>query len=260
MKFNEFKSYIQIGMKYIWVKIVRYRAVLVAFLILSVGYIYRAREKRRSEEIQVRLFNKESVKIQEQETRSIMVNTNLYNKTDEEKKRFLLANFDMDNVIGNDNAPVTIIDYSSFSCDFCRDMREEIKKIIQEYVIEKKTVKYVLRPVYNKKTIPFGVFLQCMEQKKRLEFAEKFFKLDVEDVDDFDALLTGISSEYGIDGEYVMNCIRNIDIYEKIIYMQNESREVFKLRGTPILIINGEKYFGFKTYKELKKIIETKIK
>ena len=59
--------------------------------------------------------------------------------------------------------------------------------------------------------------------------------------------------------EYVKNCIYDKDMYQKLIYLQQEAKDVFDLRATPVIIINGKEYIGFRTYKQLKEIIDKEL-
>ncbi len=239
-------------------KFKKYKVILLIILTLGIGCGYRksiiAKSKKETE---AKILNKGA---DNNSTQKILINKHLYNKTDKEKKTYLLSNFIMDNTIGSEEAKITIIDYSSFTCNYCKEMRKEINKIIDEYVIEKKFVKYVLRPVYNKKTIPYGAFLLCVNPEQRKEIAELFFEPDFEKFKNIEDFIISVGKNYGLNEEYVQKCIFDQDSYDKIIYMQNESKKIFNLKGTPVLIINGKEYIGYKNYNELKDIIETIIK
>ncbi len=240
-------------------KIKKYKVTLIIILILGIGCGYKkAIVAKNKKEIESKVLNESSNN--SNSTQKILINKHLYNKTNKEKKDYLLSNFIMDSTIGSEKAKITIIDYSSFTCDYCKKMRQEINKIIDEYVTKKKLVKYVLRPIYNKKTIPYGAFLLCVNPEQRKEIAELFFEPDFKNFKTIEDFIISIGNKYNLNEEYVKNCIFDQDSYNKIIYMQNESKKVFNLKGTPVLVINGKEYIGYKDYDELKDIIETIIK
>ena len=105
---------------------------------------------------------------------TVVVHTVLFDKTIEEKRNFLLNNYEMDNLLGDKNAKISIIEYSSFTCKYCKKLRKEINKIIQEYVYNKKIANYATRPLYNTKTIPFGAFIQCSRQEDKQKIIDNF--------------------------------------------------------------------------------------
>ncbi|GHU29562.1 hypothetical protein FACS1894152_7880 [Bacilli bacterium] len=236
----------------------KYRVYIVVVLVLAVGAVHKKKTDRE------RLMAKESAReVGDANTKpamTIMINSNLYNKTPKEKRKYLLNNFDMDCVVGDKNAKITMIDYSSFRCGFCKKMREDIKKIVKEYAIDKKAIRYVLRPMYGKKNIPVGAFLQCSRSEERFDIANELFAHDIDAVEDFEALFVELGKKYNMNDEYIKECIRDGDIYQKIIYMQQNNREVFNLNATPILIINGQEMVGYKTYEQIKEIIENLLK
>ena len=63
----------------------------------------------------------------------------------------------------------------------------------------------------------------------------------------------------GTDEEYVKKCIYDKDMYQKLIYIQQETNEAFNIEATPLLFINGEEYYGYKTSVKLKTIIDSKL-
>jgi predicted DsbA family dithiol-disulfide isomerase len=228
----------------------KYSVHLGILLLLLLGFIHR---KKLGKD---RLEAKESVSEGGKKTQTVLLNKNLYGKSIEEKRRYLLNNFDMDCLIGDSGAKITIVDHSSFNCKYCKKIRPEIRKIIQEYVIDKKVARYALRPLYGVKNLPIGAFLQCSRPEDRLKIAEELFGQDVSSVDNFTQFLTELGKKYGMDEEYVKECIHNEDLYRKIIYMQQNSREAFNINVTPLLVINNQEKIGYKSYEQIRDIIE----
>lgn len=256
------KDKIQIIYK-ISIDFIKKHRFLILFLILvNIGYFYRNSTKHADySSIKSETVEQDNVNLQKKEPEIVLINRNLYGKNNKEKRKFLLTNFDMDNyIIGSENAPVTIIDYSSFTCVFCKNMRDEIKKIVEEFVVEKKVVNYVLRPYYGKKTLPLGALLLCVDLDKREAMAEEFFNINLEKTEELENELINIASQYGIDINIARKCINDEEAYDRIIYMQNESSNMFDLTRSPLLIINGKEYVGYKNYNQIKDIIEKNIK
>lgn len=231
-------------------KIKKYKLYIAFLLILSVGFVY-SKSRQISQEKSKLIENNN-----ENEVRTVMINTALFNKTLEEKKIYLLNNFDMDFVIGNNDAKITIIEYSSFGCKYCRKMRSEIDKIIDEYVLDKKLLKYVFRPLYNTKTIPIGAFINCARYEDKHNIINEIFSKNIDLINDYQEYLTEIGKKFNMDEEYIKKCIYNRETYEKIIYMQRNSKEVFSINATPMFIINGQEIFGYRSYQQIKTIIE----
>lgn len=229
----------------------KYKVYLIVIGILAVGVFYKRNVVDKAAKAN-KITERKST-----EPRTIMVHMGLHNKTKEEKREYILNHFDMDYIIGNKNAKITIIEYSSFTCKYCKKMRGEINKILDEYTSDENSqVRYVIRPIYNTKTIPLGAFLACAKDEDKLNIIDDFFKTDLGVIANMEEFLLETGKKYNMDETYVKDCIYNKDMYEKLIYMQQASRSVFNLDATPVFVINGKEYIGYRTSKQLKTIVE----
>ncbi|MDR2778063.1 MAG: DsbA family protein [Rickettsiales bacterium] len=238
----------------------RYRVYIVIILVLAVGFFYKKKaDAVKLANIRESLMDAKNEGLSNQ-PKTIMINSHLHGKTQDEKRKFLLNNFDMDCVAGDSKAKVTIVDFSSFDCKFCKKMRPDIKKIVHRYTVEDKTVRYALRPLFKFKNIPLGAFLQCSRYKDRLAIAEDLFDSDVNLIEDYESFTVELGKKYNMDDQYIRDCLHDKDLYEKIIYMQQSNKEVFNVNATPVLIINGQRIVGYKNYDQIKRIVENILK
>jgi predicted DsbA family dithiol-disulfide isomerase len=231
----------------------RKNSVFITILVLlSVGFMYsRHRVAKMIEEKEIEETALEG---------TVFVDTALYNKTIKEKKEYLLNNFDNDFVIGDEKAPLTLVDFSSFSCMFCRKMRDDMDKIIDEYAVKSKQLRYVLRPVVNSKTIPLKILLNCVDDdEKRWKLINNMFSVNWDGAPSVKTVVDGLVFKHKIDMKEIRKCLTSDDEYRKIVYYQKENSLIFKIQKTPLLVINGKKYFGYRDYDGLKKIIEENV-
>ena len=226
------------------------KAIIILFLILCVGFLYNINHKTSAKTSSI-------TTVSEENPLTIFVKPGLFGKTPEEKREYLLNNFDMDNVVGNPDAKVTVIEYSSFTCKYCKTLRKEINKLVEDYAINESKIKYVLRPLYNTKTIPLGAFIQCARPEDKEKIADYFFSKNIDDIDNMEEFLLDVGEKFNIDKDYVKDCIYDEDMYKKLIYMQQETNAAFDIEGTPVLYINGKEYAGYRTSEKLKTIIDS---
>ncbi|MBO4956465.1 MAG: thioredoxin domain-containing protein [Rickettsiales bacterium] len=224
----------------------------MALAVFTIGFIHRTNTEGKNEAIAI--TNNTQQKMTAPAT--VVIHTGLFDKSQEEKRNFLLNNYEMDNLLGEKSAKISIIEYSSFTCKYCKKLRKEINKIIQEYVYDKKIANYATRPLYNTKTIPFGAFIQCSRKEDKQRIIDRLFEANVNSIVSMEDFLIKVGKDFNMNEEYVKSCLYNEEMYQKLIYMQQETNSVFDLKGTPVLIINGEEYAGYKTYQELKEIID----
>ena len=227
------------------------KAIIILFFLLCLGFLYNAKHKTSAK------TSSSMVAVSEENPLTIFIKPGLFNKTPEEKREYLLNNFDMDNVIGNPDAKVTVIEYSSFTCKYCKALRKEINKLVEDYAINESKIKYVLRPLYNTKTIPLGAFIQCARPEDKEKIADYFFSKDIDDIDNMEQFLLEAGKKFNMNEDYVKDCIYDEDMYKKLIYMQQETNTAFDIEGTPVLFINGKEYAGYRTSEKLKTIIDS---
>jgi protein-disulfide isomerase len=246
---NRFRIYL--------VRQIKKNSVLVTvFTLLCVGFFYNKAKVKRLVKERENIIADSTV-----EGSSIFFDTSLYNKTIEQKRKILLNNFDNDHVIGNPDAPVTLIDYSSFSCKYCRQMRSSMNRIVEEYAKNSDKLLYVFRPVLNKKTIALKVFLNCVDdEEKRWLLVGDMFEVDWYKIQDVKMVLSNLVKRRNFDMDMHNECLSGAAEHKKIIYYQNENSLLFDLKRTPFIVVNGKKYTGYKTYDELKEIIEENVK
>jgi predicted DsbA family dithiol-disulfide isomerase len=112
----------------------------------------------------------------------------------------------------------------------------------------------VLRPIYGVRDIPLGALLQCIPQQQRLNVVEEFFQMT--EIKDWEATLVEVGKRYSLEQEQIHSCLHDRNTYEKLIYMQQQNREVFGLNVSPVLLINGKRITGYHTYQQLRDLLE----
>jgi len=182
--------------------------------------------------------------------------------TAEEKfEKNLLENFSSDIVFGNPNAPVTIIEYSSFTCSYCIQMHNNIMdKLTKEYIDTNK-VKLVHRAMVNQRTIFSKMLQHCVNQKYLSEITTDLFNTSDEWAYSENILdqLQILASKYEMTKDDFNRCIQDKELGQNIINDQIKASRILKINSTPTLFINKERFVGSRSYKEIKKIINKKL-
>lgn len=225
----------------------KHKVLFTTIFLLFIGFIYNEKTYKRKL-LMAKISN---------ENERIFIDMRLANKSLKEKTEILLKPLEDDIVIGvKQNPKVSIVDYSSYTCRHCRAMRSEIAKLLDEYK-DKEDFQYIIRPVSNRQTIAFNVFLNCLnDDQQRLQIMDEFFAIDWSKPKDVRKIIFDTAEKYNIDKDFTRNCIDNEENYRKAIYYQREGSVAFYFEQVPTLVINGKKYMGFKDYDKLSKIIK----
>jgi protein-disulfide isomerase len=165
--------------------------------------------------------------------------------------------------VGNKDAEVTIIEYYSYACEYCRSFHENIYPLIIEDYVTKGTVKFVFRPF---PPYELGQAVSCAdEQGKFLEYHNYLF-------DNIDNLkkaedLSVFAGEVGLDESKFSECYNSgkyktkaEDWYNRGMDDMTKAKIPQDQKGTPIFFINGEPLLGVQAYPKFIEVIENKLK
>lgn len=169
-----------------------------------------------------------------------------------------------DMVIGNADAPVTIIEYASYTCPHCANFHETVFKDLKKDYIDTGKVKFVYREVYfdryglwaammarcGGETRYFGINGMLFEQQK-VWAASEDPTVTVEN-------LKKIGRTAGMDDATIDACMQDAVMAQALVAKYDENQKKDQIEGTPTLIINGEKH-GNMSYEDLKAILDEKL-
>lgn len=167
-----------------------------------------------------------------------------------------------DIIIGNENAPVTVVEYYSYFCGYCGLFhRETYPKILEDYISNGK-VKYVFRsfPPFE-----LGMAILCAnDQNKFSEYHDALFEKaqNIQQVDD----LKTLAKDTGLDEGSFNECFDSQKYLAKTQEWYGQGSKDFEnagvpedQRGTPAFFVNGELVVGAQPYDAFAKIIERKL-
>jgi protein-disulfide isomerase len=174
-----------------------------------------------------------------------------------------------DTVLGDKNAPVTMIEYASLSCPHCASFsRESFEKLKTEFIDSGK-MKFVFRHFpLNQPALVASMFMECQTQDHKNEAVEKYYftlkaLMKTQDSwafdDKFAERLEGIAKLDGMSSERFNSCINDKKLQEKILSERMEVSQTLQLKSTPSFFVNGEISEGYIDYQTLKKLIESKL-
>jgi len=168
-----------------------------------------------------------------------------------------------DFVIGHKNAPVTIIEYSSLSCEHCANYHNTtLNVLINEYVNNDK-VKIVFRayPLSNISLLANMLVLNVSDIDQRLEYMNYLYKTQKKWSMSKQPKKVLIESykQIGLTGEDFNKCYNNKELESKIKEKLKIAENELNIRSTPSFFINGELLKGNQPVENFKSIIDSKL-
>lgn len=167
-------------------------------------------------------------------------------------------------VLGDENAPVTVIEYASLTCSHCAHWHEEIFPTVNEDYIKTGKVRFILRempvipghPALVARSYAGAMLARCAADTGG---AERYFAMmdtlfETQQVwafgNDARAELLKTAAAAGIDEPAFDACLQRADLKAHIDGNIDIATDEYDIQGTPGFIING-KYERFQAFEDI---------
>lgn len=186
-------------------------------------------------------------------------------------------NYDM--IIGDENAPVEIIEYASTTCSHCARFHRDILPELKKKYVDTGKVKIILRNFVFQQ--PFDVFAaslnRCVSEKKFVPLRGLFFKRQQSWVKfkEFSEVRKAygkyaalgfakgeamkIAKIAGMKESDAYKCLARTDVLKFLMDGNREAVEKYDLTATPTLIVNGKKLDGYQ-FEDIEKAILAELR
>ena len=165
--------------------------------------------------------------------------------------------------MGPVDAPVTIIEYASFTCPHCANFHAGPLKQLKADYIENGQVHFIYRDVYFDR---FGLWAsmvaRCGGEDKFFGISDMIYtqqrdwtKGEPTEIADN---LRRIGKVAGLEADTLEVCLNDQEKAKALVAWYQKNAEADEVQSTPTLIINDEKYSNM-GYDDLKAIIEKKL-
>jgi len=190
----------------------------------------------------------------------------------EQSKITIKISADNDPIIGNPDAPITIIEFSDFQCPFCARFYTQTLPLIHEEYIESGKVKLVFRdyPIQSihPNAVPAAVASECAnEQGKFKEMHDMLFENQSEwsrqDTTDVLSLFSQYATKIQLEQETFDSCLINGKYLEEIKKDLDDGRD-YGVSGTPGFFVGNDQIGyvelrGAQPFDSFKKIIDAQL-
>lgn len=169
-----------------------------------------------------------------------------------------------DIILGDVNALITMVEYSSLSCPHCAHFHEEVLPKLEKEFIESGKIKLVIRHFpLNESALRGAQIVECAGQNKlsRENFLKVLFKMQSQWAfsDKFLDELRQISVVGGLDSASFDSCIADTALENRLVATRQEATDKLHINSTPTFFINGLKYEGEPTIEGLSTAITTAL-
>lgn len=168
-----------------------------------------------------------------------------------------------DKVLGNADAPVTIVEYASFTCSHCANFHEKTFPALKEKYIDTGKVRFIYREFpLDPLSTAASMLARCAPEPRYFPMMSVFFKQQRQWAGSDKPLdeLLGIARQAGFSKESFEACLNNRDVYNGINEAKKRGADIHGVNSTPTFFINGDVQRGDVPFEDLAKLIEAKLK
>ena len=167
-----------------------------------------------------------------------------------------------DIILGEKNAPVTIIEYASLTCGHCSDFHLKVLPKIKKLYIETGKVKFIYRDFpLDQWALRASIIARCAGPDRRYSFIETFFaqqkiwtrKNPAEG-------LAAIAKLGGMDFQKTNACLQDEKLANAVVQERLTGTKLYSIEATPTILVNGDRYSGGLSAEQLRVVVESKLK
>jgi protein-disulfide isomerase len=168
-----------------------------------------------------------------------------------------------DEVLGDDKATVTIIEYASMTCPHCAHFALTTFPQLKEKYIDTGKVKYILRE-FPFDPIAAGAFMlaRCAGGKdKYYAMVDLLFRTQATwAVEKPLAPMLATVKQAGFTEDSFKKCLGDQKLLDAIEAVRDRAAKQFKVASTPTFFINGQMTVGALSFEDMQKLIDPLIK
>ena len=167
-------------------------------------------------------------------------------------------------ILGDPNAPVTIIEYASLTCSHCRDFHQDTLPQLKKTYIDTGKVRLVMRDYpFDQVSLQAAMMARCARPSLYFKFVDVLFKQQEQwsTADDPSAALARIGKLGGMSQADFDACMKNDDLIDGILKVRLEAQQNFQVDSTPTFIIDDDnKIVGAHPFEVFDKVLKQKVR
>ena len=169
-----------------------------------------------------------------------------------------------ENIMGDPNAPVTIVEYSSMTCPHCANHHMNTMPALTEKYIKTGKVRYVIREFpLDRIALAAAALARCAGPEKYFPFVTAMYKQQetwAKGPGSPAPRLFKLAKQAGFTQETFNACMRNKDVSDYIEKMALTGRNNYGVNSTPTLFVNGKKLEAGNSLTEIEKAMAPYLK
>lgn len=166
--------------------------------------------------------------------------------------------------LGDPDAPVTVVEYASFTCPHCATFHQGVFKELKANYIDTGKVRFIYREVFFDR---FGLWAamvaRCGGPERYFGIADLIYRQQRDwtagnDPAVIAANLGRIGRTAGLSEEQITACMQDGEMAEALVAVYQQNAERDGISSTPSFLINGERH-GNMSYADFARLIDEEL-
>lgn len=167
-----------------------------------------------------------------------------------------------DYVLGDENAPVKVIEYMSMTCGHCAQFHEETFPQIKEEYIKTGKVQFIVREMpWDNLAFAASKVARCAPADQYHQFVSAFMQTQKNWVRSPDPLasIKQVARLGGMSGEEVEQCLKDEAVHRIVLRNKQTGRKTLNVKSTPTFFVNGQRLEGARQMREFRALIDAEL-
>lgn len=166
--------------------------------------------------------------------------------------------------LGQEDAPLTVIEYASFTCPHCANFHANVFPSLKKDYIDTGKIKFVYREIYfDRPGLWAGMIARCAGPVRYFGISDMIYDEQTEwlasrELPTIAQDLRKLAVRAGIDGEKVDACMQDSAKAEALYALFLKNSKADDINSTPSFIIGGEKYSNM-NYADFSAVLDEKL-
>ncbi len=169
-----------------------------------------------------------------------------------------------DMTLGQEDAPITMIEYASFTCPHCANFHAAVFKDLKKDYIDTGKVKFVYREVYfDRYGLWAAIVARCGGEMRYFGISDILYdtQKDWAASDDPNVVVENIKKigrTAGMEDAQMDACLKDGPMAQALVDRFEAQMKEYDVKGTPTIIINGTTHANM-SYADLKVILDAEL-
>ncbi len=168
-----------------------------------------------------------------------------------------------DIVVGDPEAPVTIVEYASMTCGHCANFHVNSYPQIKKDYIDTGKARLIIREFpFDPRALAASMLARCTgDDAKRTAMVDVLMEQQDEwaRAENASAALLKFAKLAGMSQDDFTGCLNDKELQRKVVETQERGQNEFGVNATPTFFVNGDKYSGALGPDEMAAVIESHL-